>query len=36
MAWHLYSWGDTVEVLEPAKLRAMVEGYRRSDFPALP
>jgi len=36
MCWHLYSWGDKVEVLEPASLRAMVEGYRRSDFKALP
>ena len=36
MAWHLYAWGDAVEVLEPDRLRAMVEGYRRSDFGALP
>jgi predicted DNA-binding transcriptional regulator YafY len=36
MCWHLYSWGDKVEVLEPASLRTMVEGYRRSDFKALP
>jgi predicted DNA-binding transcriptional regulator YafY len=36
MAWHLYCWGDAVEVLAPAELRAMVEGYRRSDFEALP
>ena len=36
MAWFLYQWGDAVEVLEPAALRAMVEGYRLSDFPALP
>lgn len=32
MAWHLYQWGDTVEVLAPIELRWMVEGYRRSDF----
>ena len=36
MAWHLYSWGDRVEVLEPTALRAMVEGHRRSDFAAMP
>lgn len=36
MAWHLYSWGDAVEVLAPAKLRAMIDGYRRSDFKSLP
>ncbi|MFC4595087.1 helix-turn-helix transcriptional regulator [Sphingobium tyrosinilyticum] len=36
MCWHLYSWGDKVEVLEPASLRDMVDRYRRSDFAALP
>ena len=37
MCWHLYQWGDAVEVLEPETLRKMVEGYRRSDFyPVLP
>lgn len=36
MAWHLYSWGDGVEVIAPLELRAMVEGHQRSDFPALP
>ena len=37
MCWHLYQWGDAVEVLEPEELREMVEGYRRSDFwPVLP
>jgi predicted DNA-binding transcriptional regulator YafY len=36
MAWHLYQWGDTVEVLAPEGLREMVEGHRRSDFEALP
>lgn len=35
MTWHLYSWGDAVEVLAPEPLRAMVEGHRRA-FPALP
>jgi predicted DNA-binding transcriptional regulator YafY len=36
MCWHLYMWGDQVEVLAPASLRRMVEPYRRSDFAALP
>jgi predicted DNA-binding transcriptional regulator YafY len=36
MAWHLYTWGDKVEVLAPERLRRMVEGFRRCDFPALP
>ncbi|MEJ1157316.1 helix-turn-helix transcriptional regulator [Prosthecomicrobium sp. N25] len=36
MCWHLYAWGDRVEVLEPAALRRMVDGYRRSDFAAMP
>jgi predicted DNA-binding transcriptional regulator YafY len=36
MCWHLYAWGDKVEVLAPAKLRQMVHRYRRKDFPALP
>lgn len=36
MCWHLYSWGDTVEVIEPQGLRDMCEGFARSDFPALP
>ncbi|MHA3793042.1 WYL domain-containing transcriptional regulator [Sphingomonas sp. YL-JM2C] len=36
MAWHLYSWGDAVEVIEPAALAALVHPYRRADFPALP
>jgi predicted DNA-binding transcriptional regulator YafY len=36
MAWHLYMWGDTVEVLAPEPLRALVERHRRRDFPALP
>ena len=36
MAWHLYQWGDKVEVVAPAGLRALVEGYRRPDFDALP
>lgn len=36
MAWHLYQWGDKVEVIAPDGLRTLVEGYRRSDFDALP
>jgi predicted DNA-binding transcriptional regulator YafY len=36
MAWHLYQWGDAVEVLAPPALRAMVAGHRRGDFPAFP
>lgn len=36
MAWHLYQWGDTVEVIAPGALRGMVDGYRRSDFGAMP
>lgn len=36
MTWHLYVWGDQVEVLAPQKLRDMVQPYRRSDFPSLP
>jgi predicted DNA-binding transcriptional regulator YafY len=36
MAWHLYLWGQDVEVLMPRPLRHLVEQYRRSDFPALP
>jgi predicted DNA-binding transcriptional regulator YafY len=36
MAWHLYQWGDAVEVIEPEGLRSLVEHHRRSDFDALP
>ena len=35
MAWHLYRWGDQVEVLEPEHLAEMVNGSRRS-WPGLP
>lgn len=35
MCWHLYSWGNRVEVLQPAKLREMVHPHRRA-FDALP
>ncbi len=36
MCWHLYAWGNKVEVLAPPKLRELVHNFRRSDFPALP
>ena len=36
MSWHLYAWGDSVEVIAPPDLAAMVHPYRRSDFAALP
>ena len=36
MAWHLYQWGDKVEVLAPQELREMVKGHRRSDFRGMP
>lgn len=36
MAWHLYCWGDRVEVLAPPELAAMVRDHRRGDFPGLP
>jgi predicted DNA-binding transcriptional regulator YafY len=36
MCWHLYAWGDSVEVLSPPSLATLVNDYRRSDFPALP
>jgi predicted DNA-binding transcriptional regulator YafY len=35
MCWHLYSWGKSVEVLQPAALREMVQGFQRT-FAALP
>ena len=36
MAWHLYKWGDTVEVIAPDELRELVADHRRPDFPSLP
>lgn len=36
MTWHLYQWGDKVEVLAPEPLRIMVEGHCRTDFAAMP
>lgn len=35
MCWHLYSWGKSVEVLEPARLREMVYGHQRIRCAAL-
>ncbi|EME67890.1 transcriptional regulator [Paramagnetospirillum caucaseum] len=35
MAWHLYTWGDKVEVLEPRELAEMVHG-QRVEWAALP
>ncbi len=36
MAWHLYQWGNNVEVVAPEGLRKLVAGHQRSDFDALP
>jgi len=36
MVWHLYQWGDQVEVVAPEPLRAMVEGFQRGDLGVLP
>lgn len=36
MAWHLYQWGDQVEVLAPEALRSLVAPARRGDLGALP
>ncbi|MGN6366478.1 helix-turn-helix transcriptional regulator [Asticcacaulis taihuensis] len=36
MCWHLYAWGNSVEVLAPESLRSLVEGYRRDDLNVLP
>lgn len=36
MAWALYPWGRHVEVVRPQALRDMVEGWQRTDFPAVP
>lgn len=35
MCWHLYAWGQEVEVIRPQALKDMVVGYQR-EFPALP
>lgn len=36
MVWHLYMWGDDVEVLAPESLRTSIAAHRRADFPSLP
>lgn len=36
MAWHLYKWGDSVEVIEPAALREMVASFQNSRITVLP
>jgi predicted DNA-binding transcriptional regulator YafY len=36
MAWHLYQWGDTVEVIEPPELREMVARHPRETSGPLP
>ena len=36
MAWHLYCWGDKVEVVEPQALKQMVHEHRRDDIDVLP
>jgi predicted DNA-binding transcriptional regulator YafY len=36
MAWHLYKWGDAVEVIEPPVLRNIVAGYRNASIMVLP
>lgn len=36
MAWHLYQWGDKVEVIAPHGLRDYVDPWRRSDLDGMP
>lgn len=36
MVWHLYKWGDQVEVIAPDELRVMVTGFQRGDLGVLP
>lgn len=36
MAWHLYQWGDKIEVVAPAELRDLVNGHQRGDVGVLP
>ncbi len=36
MAWHLYQWGDKVEVLAPTGLRDYVHPWRRPDLDGMP
>ena len=35
MCWHLYCWGEDVEVLEPEHLAEMC-GENRQNWPGLP
>lgn len=34
MVWHLFTWGDDVEILAPARLRALMDEHRRWRTPA--
>ena len=36
MVWHLYQWGDKVEMIAPAELRELVKGHQRGDVGVLP
>ncbi len=32
MIWHIYQWGDQVEIVSPRKLKQMVDDYQRGDI----
>jgi predicted DNA-binding transcriptional regulator YafY len=36
MAWHLYQWGNTVEVIEPPELREMVVAWQNDSIGVMP
>lgn len=36
MAWHLMSWGDAVEVVEPPQLINILDQVRRGEVAVLP
>jgi hypothetical protein len=36
MAWHLYQWGNAVEVIAPAALRELVAGTQNNRISVLP
>lgn len=36
MAWHLYAWGDAVEVMGRASLYILVQNHSHDDFIYLP
>lgn len=36
MVWHLYQWGDQVEVVMPEALKQLVNGFQRRDLYVLP